>query len=159
MGFMSVRQAGLFLAGIALGGTVVLLVAHRGARDFQARAVARAPRGFLVAEARLPGRVAISIDLAKSFGTNPGDPVRYYAGSASTADGSVSFSYPPAAAPILGDVILVQVASRDGADRNFVVRNGDFGPLFQNREFQVTYAPQGPDGIVRPWRGGAPQVP
>jgi len=156
MGFVTVRQAGLFLAGIALGGSVVLLVAHSGARNFQARAAARAPRGFLVAEARLPGRVAIAIDLAKSYGTNPGDPVRYFAGSASAADGSVSFSYPPVAAPILGDVILVHVASRDGADRNFVVRNGDFGTLFQNREFQVTYAPQGPDGIAGNRRGGSP---
>ncbi|BDU74451.1 hypothetical protein [Mesoterricola silvestris] len=141
MGFLFRRPEGLLLTGFALGAALTYAAAHRGARSFQAEAAARAPRGCLVAGSGRPGEASVSLILAKNYGRNPGDPVRYYSGGATTPAGSVSFSYPPSPAPGMGDVILVKFVAWGEPDRTFVVRNGDFGTLIQDPGRVLTYAP------------------
>ncbi len=141
MGSQPVRLAISLFMGAALGSTVTFFYSHRNARSLQALALSKAPRGFLVAESKLPGKQTLTIDLAHSFGTNPGDPLRYYSGSAYAAPiGSLSFSYPTMNAPGMGDIILFRLLTADGATRNFVVTNGAFGVVFESNDLLVSYA-------------------
>jgi hypothetical protein len=142
MGNQPFRIAIALCAGLALGSAVTYFTAHRSARVLQAAALDRAPRGFLVLEPKAPGQVTVTLDLAGSVGRNPGDPLRYYAGSATTATaGSIGFSYPPLNSPGLGDVILVRLLTDNFATRTFYVNNGAFGVLFENPELRLTYRP------------------
>jgi len=134
------RMAISLLAGVLIGSVASYFASHRNARSLQAMALNRAPVGVLVAASKTSPNFTVKLDLAHSFGVNPGDPLRNYSGNVyGPSIGSVSFSYPTLNMPGMGDVIFVRYVSTDGAIRNFILANGAFGVVLESNEVSIAY--------------------
>ncbi|WLT32748.1 hypothetical protein [Geothrix sp. PMB-07] len=140
MNIQFAKYAVVLVLGIAIGSIGIFTSGNRKARAFYVQAEHHVPQGYIVAESKSSPKSTVTIDLAGSHASNPGETLRYYFGGSSAAfSGSIFFSYPTSNMPGLGDVFLLNIETPTGKVQSFVVANGGYGTILESSEMVLSY--------------------
>jgi len=137
-----------------VGAGITYAFAHAWPRAMYSRVLSQAPVGWLSYEPTGTPHVMETIDLGRSFGSNPPDPLKRFWGELSTHHGRISYGYSPDGFPWIpgtGGILLFRVEDHDGARMDFIRANGDFGKVYECADFTLTYADHVPPPSHPAW--------